>query len=164
MNIKELLINELQQEAVSTHKMLSRVPLDKFTWKPHAKSMEIGQLAIHIAGLIGWVRFVVNSDELNLENVKHPEAKSIEELLQLLENEKEKTIQALQNADENDLLNGEWTLRHGENIFFKLPKINVIRMMSLNHLYHHRGQLSVYLRLLDIPVPATYGPSADEGM
>jgi len=162
MNIKELLINELQQEATSTYKMLSRVPMDKFTWKPHVKSMAIGQLAIHIAGLVGWVELVVNHDELNLENFKAPEAKSTEELLQLFENAKEKSIQALQNADENGLLNGEWTLRHGEHVIFKLPKINVIRTMSMNHLYHHRGQLGVYLRLLDIPVPAVYGSSADE--
>ncbi|MDR3272637.1 MAG: DinB family protein [Flavobacteriaceae bacterium] len=162
MTLKELLINEIQQESVSIRKMLSRVPTDKFGWKPHEKSMPLGHLASHIATLFGWAEMVVTSDELDLKNFTPCEAKNGEELLQLFENIKEKSVKALQQADENALQNSEWTLRMGEHIIFKLTKYSIIRTMCFNHLYHHRGQLSVYLRLLDIPVPGTYGPSADE--
>ncbi len=164
MSINQALIAELQQETINTKKILSIVPSDKFSWKPHEKSMSLISLAHHIAGLTGWASMVVNSDELDLATLKSPKTPdNVQELLDFLDLNLNESVSALEKTtDEN--LHQMWKLRMGDQVFFELPKIVVIRTMCFNHIYHHRGQLSVYLRLLDVKIPGMYGPSADEEM
>jgi uncharacterized damage-inducible protein DinB len=163
MDIKQGLINELQMEAANTRKMLEIVPADKFDWKPHEKSMLLRRLAVHVAELSIWPVMVVNDDELDLEKMdyKPTPVTSTQDLLDVHEKAVEKSVAAIKDMPEEDLMK-PWTLRKGEQIIFQLPKIAVLRGMCYNHLYHHRGQLSVFLRLLDIKIPGMYGPSADE--
>jgi len=163
MTINEGLIAELKHEAASTKKMLERVPTDKNDWKPHEKSMKLGRLASHVAELPGWIAMTMTTDELDLSKMDYKPAiaATTEELTGILDTNVNKAVAALENATMEDF-HKMWTLRNGDNVFFTMPKIGVIRSMAYSHHYHHRGQLSVYLRLLDIPVPGMYGPSADE--
>ena len=163
MTINEGLIAELQHEAASTKKMLERVPTDKNDWKPHEKSMKLGRLASHVAELPGWIAMTMTTDELDLSKMDYKPviAATTEELTGILDTNVDKAVSALKNATMEDFQK-MWTLRNGNNVFFTMPRIGVIRSMAYSHHYHHRGQLSVYLRLLDIPVPGMYGPSADE--
>jgi uncharacterized damage-inducible protein DinB len=163
MNLNEALVAELQHEASSTRKMLERVPTEKFGWKPHEKSMSLGRLASHVAGLTFLAEIIMRADEMDFMNTpyKLTEATDSAALLQLFDNTLATAVEALKSADD-ERLRGQWTLRRGEQIIFQLPRIAAYRTMVVNHFIHHRGQLSVYLRLLDIPVPGMYGPSADE--
>ncbi len=163
MTMNEGLIAELQMEAASTKKMLERVPIDKNDWKPHEKSMKLGRLASHVAELPGWIAMTMATDELDLSKMDYKPtiANSTEELVGILDSNVDKATTALKNAATEDF-HKAWILRNGDNVFFTMPKIGVIRSMAYSHHYHHRGQLSVYLRLLDIPIPGMYGPSADE--
>ena len=163
MNIKQGLINELQMEAANTRKMLEIVPADKFDWKPHEKSMLLKSLATHVAELSGWSAMVVKEDELDLMKMdyKPSPVTSTQDLLDVHEKAVNKSVEAIHSMQEADLMK-PWTLRKGEQVIFQLPKVAVLRGMCYNHLYHHRGQLSVFLRLLDIKIPGMYGPSADE--
>lgn len=163
MDIKQGLINELSMEAANTRKMLERVPADKFDWKPHNKSMVLRRLSVHVAELSNWPVLVVNEDELDFSKMdyKPPHVSATEELLDMHEKGVEAAVAAIRNMADEDLMK-PWTLRNGEHVIFQLPKIAVLRGMCFNHIYHHRGQLSVYLRLLDVNVPGMYGPSADE--
>ncbi len=163
MSMKRALIAELQMEAASSRKMLERVPTEKNDWQPHEKSMKLGRLSTHVAELPGWVAFTLKADELDFLKMEfkpltNPTA---EELLELHDTNVKHAIEALENATDEDF-EKMWTLRRGEHIIFTMPKKVVIRSMAYNHLVHHRGQLSVYLRLLDVPVPGMYGPSHDE--
>lgn len=156
-------IAELQMEAASTRKMLERVPTDNNDWKPHEKSMKIGNLANHVSELPGWIAMTMNTDEFDLSTMDYKPkiATSTEELIANLDNNVNKAIEALEaSSDEN--FEKIWTLRNGDHVIFSMPKKAVIRSMAYSHHYHHRGQLSVYLRLLDIPVPGMYGPSHDD--
>ena len=153
---------ELEQEAVTTRKMLAAVPNDKYGWKPHSKSMTIRQLATHIAELPTWIDMAINTDGLDFAvNPYNPEP--IADTASLL-NYFEKTLvegrTALANAKEDQLAE-MWTLRNGEDIFKTEPKADILRM-TFSQVIHHRAQLGVFLRLLDIPIPGSYGPSADE--
>lgn len=123
--------------------------------------MSLKQLAIHIAQISGMPAMVVNTDSVNLEDSEVPEINSTEELVELLESGLVKSIAALSDVEEEDL-SKTWKMYMGEQLVMEMAKIDFIRKMGINHLYHHRGQLSVYLRELDIPVPGLYGPSADE--
>ena len=163
MSHKKALIAELQMEAAATKKMLAHVPTDKNDWKPHAKSMKLGNLASHVAELPGWITMTMVADELDLSKMDYKPliATSTEELLANLEKHVNKAIETLENANEEDF-DKMWTLRNGEHVIFTMPKKVVLRSMAYSHHYHHRGQLSVYLRLLDVPVPGMYGPSADD--
>jgi len=161
MPMNAALIGELKQESVNTRKMLERVPTDKIDWQTHEKSMKIERLATHIAELPVWFERIVNANEFNFAVLKREPKESTEAIVKLFDERLANAIKALESAsDEN--LNDSWTFRRGEQIIFQLPKKVAIRSMGFNHIYHHRGQLSVYLRLLDIPVPGMYGPSADE--
>lgn len=162
MTIIPLLVKELDQEAETTRKMLQRVPSDKWGWKPHEKSMTMQQLTVHIAELPGWIKMALNTSELDFASQPYEQTvvNSTEELLQLFEKSLESGRSALEEATEDDLL-PDWTLRSGEQIFMVLTKYEVVRH-SLAQLIHHRAQLGVYLRLLNIPIPGSYGPSADE--
>ncbi|HYM92769.1 MAG TPA: DinB family protein [Chitinophagaceae bacterium] len=165
MAIKDALIAELKQESALTKKMLEKVPLEKKDWKPHEKSMALGRLATHIAQTPHWISDIILIDEYDfaarpyLSNM----AASQKELMEIFEQHLSKAIRDLENAPD-ELLNKTWTVRSGEKVFFVLPKTVAIRGWGYSHLIHHRGQLSVYLRLLDVPVPGMYGPSADEKM
>jgi uncharacterized damage-inducible protein DinB len=162
MNIIPLLLKEMEQEAVVTHKMLSRVPDDKWDWKPHEKSMSLKQLTTHIAELPGWVHMALTTPELDFAKMdyKPTPVKDTADLQQLHEKSFEKGKSALSKAREEDLL-PEWKLRKGDQIFNVFTKYEVIRH-SFSQITHHRAQLGVYLRLLNIPIPGSYGPSADE--
>lgn len=163
MSTIQTLISEIKQEAKGTRKTLQNVPFDQLDWKPHEKSMKLKSLAIHIAQLAGWAGLIVQTDELDFakNELPNPKVSSLEDLLKYFDEGVQQSVEAL-NATTEDDLKKEWTLRHGANVLMKLPKAAFIRTMAMNHLYHHRAQLGVYLRLLDIPVPGMYGPSADD--
>jgi len=163
MSIKENLLKELQIEAKSTRKMLERIPDDKFNWKPHEKSMSMGALAAHIAENIGWISYIIDTDDYNFESsgYKQPDVNSNKQLLELFEEGLKKAEESLKNSDDKRLL-GNWIMRSNEKIFIDLPRKEVLRNFFFSHTAHHRGQLSVYMRLNDIPLPTVYGPTADE--
>lgn len=163
MSTTQTLLAELKQEAAGTKRILERVPMDKLTWKPHEKSMAIGRLAVHVAEMTEWLTMTITSNELDFSKVPYNPTvvTSTEELIQLFETKLNAATKALETATDEDLKE-MWTLRNGEHIIFTLPKAAVIRSMVFNHIVHHRAQLTVYLRLLDIPVPGLYGPSADD--
>jgi uncharacterized damage-inducible protein DinB len=162
LSIIPLLLKEMDQEAVTTRKMLERVPADKFDWKPHEKSMAMRSLTVHIAELPSWVSMTLNTSELNFEGMDFTPTpvSSAGELLAIFEKSFAEGRAALEKATEDDLL-PDWTLRTGDKIHSVSTKYEVIRM-SFCQIAHHRAQLGVYLRLLNIPIPGSYGPSADE--
>jgi uncharacterized damage-inducible protein DinB len=157
-----MLLKEMDQEAQSTRKMLSRIPDSAFTWKPHEKSMTIKQLATHIAEIPGWVSIALTTSELDFasNHVEPAEVNSTAELLEAFDKSLADGKAQLEKATEADLL-PNWTMRNGEEIYSVRTKGEVIRM-SFCQTVHHRAQLGVYLRLLNIPIPGSYGPSADE--
>jgi|SRR4030095_3654723 len=165
MPISESFLAELQQEARPTRKMLERVPLDKSDWAPHKKSTPLGRLATHIAEIPGWTSITLEHDELDFSkfDYKPRVADSTSELIKIFEENLFKAEQTLKKTGD-EIFMQDWTMRNGEQIYFTLPKIAVLRSTCFNHLVHHRGQLSVYLRLLDVPLPGVYGPTADEPM
>ncbi len=163
MPLNESFITELQMEAASSRKMIERVPEKSFDWKPHEKSMTLGRLAYHISENPQWVSAIVNKDEIDFaaNDYVPKEAKTSAELLKVFDESIAGAVECLKNASDEKLM-GNWTMRNGEQIFFTLPKIAVLRSFILSHSIHHRGQLSVYLRMLDVPLPQIYGPTADE--
>lgn len=165
MPVNESFLNELKKEAASTRKLLERVPENSFSWKPHEKSFILSRIASHVAELPGWIPFILDSDELDFGKYKYtpPEISKTSDLLKIHDDCVEKAIKSLENAKDEDFLKN-WTMRTNEVIYFTRPKASVLRDFSYNHLYHHRGQLTVYLRLLDVPLPGIFGPTADEQM
>jgi len=159
--ITQGMIREIEHEGSQTKKILERIPFDKFDWKPHEKSREIGKLAIHVAEIPKWTSRALTTPEFDVLTLKPTQVQSTEELVKLSEANIQKAIEDLQKASDEEMMT-MWTFRRGDHVIFTLPRAAVIRNLSMNHLIHHRGQLSVYLRLLDIPVPGMYGPSADE--
>ena len=162
MNIIELLLQEMEAESAITRKMLQRVPADKWDWKPHTKSMSLQNLTVHIAELPGWTAMALTTTELDFaaRPYKPTEVADNAALLSIFDKNLEAGRAALQNAKEEDL-EPSWTLRNGEQVLMATNKYGVIRH-SFSQTVHHRAQLGVYLRLLDIPIPGSYGPSADE--
>jgi len=162
MQMIPMFLKEMEQEAQVTRKMLSRVPTDKFDWQPHPKSMTMRALATHVAEIPSWVALALNSSELDFATSPYQPApiNNTEELLDLLEQSLAEGKSHLEKAKEADL-SEIWTMRNGDDIYMALPKAEVIRH-SFSQITHHRAQLGVYLRLLDIPIPGSYGPSADE--
>lgn len=160
--ITEMFLKEMEHEAATTRKMLSRIPEDKYNWKPHEKSMTIQRLATHIAELPSWVSMALSTDELDFENNPYApkDIKTNKELSELLEKSLSEGKASLQKA-KDDILSKEWVLRSGKTIYSKSTKGEVIRM-AFCQIVHHRAQLGVYLRLLNVPIPGSYGPSADE--
>jgi uncharacterized damage-inducible protein DinB len=164
MAIKDAFIAELKHETSLTKKMLERVPLDNKDWTPHEKSMTIGRLATHMAETIKWIsdiRHIDDFDFMKNYNFNPHTAASTEELLQIFQTHLDNAINDLSEMSDDDFSNN-WTVRRGEQVMFSTPKKVAIRGWAFSHMIHHRGQLSVYLRLLDVPVPGMYGPSADE--
>ncbi len=165
MPLNTALLGELKHEAANTRKMIERIPTDKLDWSPHEKSMKLGKLATHIAELPFFFEKIINADEFDFAAAKINRApkENTEAIIKLFDERLDEAIKVLETAsDEN--LNTSWAFRRGEHIIFQMPKKIALRNIAYNHIYHHRGQLSVYLRLLDIPVPGMYGPSADETM
>jgi uncharacterized damage-inducible protein DinB len=147
-----------------TRKMLERVPEEHFDWKPHAKSMSLKDLSGHVAELPGmFIAAVLQSEELDLSpQTYQPFAGTThQELMAFFEDNFQKAVKALNDTNVVEI-GKSWTLRSGDHVIFTMPRQVVIRTVAMNHFIHHRGQLSVYLRLLDVPVPGMYGPSADE--
>ena len=163
-SISDAFLGELNHEAATTRKVLERVPEDKFEWQPHEKSMTFGRLATHVAEMFHWIATTMTTDELDFaENEFKPfEPETNSELLEYFDKCIKESTEALENSADEEFMK-EWTMKNGEQVYFTMPKIAVLRTFCMNHIYHHRGQLSVYLRLNDIPVPEIYGPSADEG-
>jgi uncharacterized damage-inducible protein DinB len=162
MEILELLKKEMEQEANTTRKMLKLVRREDFDYKPHPRSMVMKSLAVHIAELPGWTKMVLTTTELDFAAMDYAPtvAESNEDLLSIFEKSLADGLAALGQATESDLL-PLWTLRTGESVHSVTSKYEVIRM-SFCQTVHHRAQLGVYLRLLNIPIPGSYGPSADE--
>ena len=165
MSLNTALIGEMKHESANTRKMLERVPTDKLDWVPHEKSMKLRRLAKHIADLPIWVERIIDADEFNFAtaNFNREPPASTEDILRLFDERFAEAIKVLESSSD-EKLNGTWIARRGDYVMFQLPKKAALRSFAYNHVYHHRGQLSVYLRLLNIPVPGMYGPSADETM
>ena len=164
MSINDALMAELQQEAAATRKCLERIPAETFDWKPHEKSMTMSRLATHVAEMVGWVKDTVENPELDFATMDYkpfaPETTA--ELVEYFDAQYAAATESLKNASDAVMMEN-WKMRNGEKIYVDLPRVQVMRGFIFNHIVHHRGQLSVYLRLRDIPVPPIYGPSADEG-
>ena len=163
MSICGPLAAEMQQEAKTTRRILERVPEGSFAWKPHEKSMSLGRLAAHVAELPELIIPALKQDELDFASgdFKPFEPKSNAELLERFDRNISAAVEALQQQPD-ERMGDQWRLRSGDHVLFEMPRALVVRFVGLNHVIHHRGQLSVYLRLLDVPVPSIYGPSADE--
>ncbi len=162
MAISDLLSQELDQEAQTTRRVLERVPDDKLAWKPHDKSMSLGQLALHVATVPGNVAQMASQSSVQVpDNFTQLAAATAAELVPALEESVATAKGILANLDDEGMA-GTWTAQVGDREVMSVPRGVVFRSILFNHWYHHRGQLSVYLRLLDIPVPSIYGPSADE--
>jgi uncharacterized damage-inducible protein DinB len=163
MSLCKSLAAELQQEAKTTRRLLERVPEGSFGWKPHEKSMSLGRLAGHVAELPSLIVPALTQDELNFAagNFQPFIPSSTAELLEKFDHNVNAAAELL-GSQSDERMNERWRLGSGEQTFFAGPRAAAVRVLALNHVVHHRGQLSVYLRLLDVPLPSIYGPSADE--
>jgi uncharacterized damage-inducible protein DinB len=160
--LSELFLAELNQEAKTTRSLLALVPFEKGDFKPHEKSMSLKRLSIHIAEISGWWKECLVHDELDFAKGDYTpkEFNSTEEIIAFHDDLIEKASKILNEIAEDEF-DKPWTMRNGEQIYFTIPKSEVVRTWCLNHLYHHRAQLTVYLRMLNIPLPSIYGPTAD---
>ncbi len=168
MPISQALLPEFDHEMSNTRKTLERIPENDFTWTPHPKSMPLGRLAGHVAEMPGWVVPTLAQDSLDIAPTGSPRpqgtvAQSRQHVLELFDKNVADARAAIARATDEQLMK-PWSLLVGGRTIFTMPKIAVLRSMIMNHTIHHRAQLCVYLRLNNIPVPALYGPSADEGL
>ena len=163
MSQKQALIAELKMEAANTRKILEKVPVEKNDWKPHQKSMALGRLATHVAEIPSWVSTIFLADELDFAKTpfKSHVATTSQELLDILDKNLNEAVSVLENVTDEDF-EKMWSMRNGVQVYFTLPKKVVLRTFAYSHNFHHRARLGVYLRLLDVPVPGMYGPTADE--
>ena len=161
MSAIETLLQELEQEAQTTRRVLERVPGDRLAWKPHDKSMSLGQLALHIASMPGAIAEITQISPFPVPKFEQPSAKSATELVPTLEQSLARANGILRKLDDASLAK-IWRVMDGDREVMAVPVGAALRALMLNHWYHHRGQLSVYLRQVGVPVPSIYGPSADE--
>lgn len=163
MLTREEILQELDQEAVTTRRVLERVPEDKLDWRPHEKSLSLGQLAMHVATIPGALARVSTLETFNVKgpDVPRPSASSSAELLGALDESLAQAHEIVGSMD-SDSLATPWKLVNGDHVLLTIPRAAFIRSIMLNHWYHHRGQLTVYLRQTGALVPGVYGPSADE--
>jgi uncharacterized damage-inducible protein DinB len=163
MSICDEILAEFHEELTATRRILDRIPADKLAWKPHEKSMSLGQLAMHIATVPGGIVFITNDDSFDVlkGNFTPPHPADTAEIHTALEESIRKVEKALKEGNDGTA-RASWHLMRGDQEIQTRPRFKIWRSLMLNHWYHHRGQLSVYLRLLDIPVPSIYGPTADE--
>jgi uncharacterized damage-inducible protein DinB len=159
------LMNELKHEASTTIKLLERVPIEKLEWRPHEKSTTLGGLALHTARIPAIANIILSTPDYDIINPMFSKYQPFTkyELLETFHNGVNASLKALE-ATSMAALDEIWKFRMGEKVLMELPRKAAIRNLSYNHFIHHRGQLSVYLRLLDVPLPAIYGPSADDRM
>lgn len=157
------MLSEFREEAVITKRILEKVPGDKLAWKPHPKSMSLGQLAVHIASIPGSLARIGELDEFDLSTASFepPAPKNVQEIHAAFEQSVRDAERCLSGMTAQKA-EGGWRLMFKDREIFTKPRVRVLRTIMLNHWYHHRGQLSVYLRLLDVPVPVIYGRSADD--
>lgn len=164
MGINKGLLIEIERETDNTRQLLTRLKEKHFSYKPHEKSMSLVQLASHIVELHNWVKIALEVDAFDFHTMYKPfEAKSVQELLDALNNGYNHNIETISNLTEEEWKK-IWQLKAGDYIIAEVPKTAAYRFIIQNHLIHHRGQLTVYMRMLDIPLPGLYGPSADEKM
>ena len=162
MPLADTLMSELERESGATRTALSRVPDDKLAWKPHEKSMSLGQLAQHIATLPGGVATLGTKEVMAVEEFMPPAPpENVAGILKTFDQSIADAKSAIGGMPDEELMKS-WTLTKDGRQIMSVPRLGLYRNILLNHLYHHRGQLTVYLRLLDVPVPSIYGPSADE--
>jgi len=166
MKISEALLPEFDQEMANTRKVLERVPESKFSWKPHPKSFDFGSLAAHVANMAEWANLTLESDSFDYappgkEPYQTPKPPTTEALVAAFDKSVGHARSALQAADDGKMM-APWSLMAGGKTMMTMPRVAVIRTFVMNHIIHHRAQLTVYMRLNDIPVPGLYGPSADE--
>jgi uncharacterized damage-inducible protein DinB len=166
MTLNEALLPEFDRETANTRKMLERIPEEKLEWTPHDKSMSFVGLATHLANLPSWTVLAIEKDNFDVaprdaEPPRQSPVASVTEALAMFDKNVADARTAIENASDDQFLT-LWSLLAGGNIVFTLPRIDVIRNLVMNHLIHHRAQLGLYLRLNDVPVPAMYGPTADE--
>jgi uncharacterized damage-inducible protein DinB len=161
MAMIDAMLQELEREAQTTRRVLERVPNDKLTWRPHKKSMSLGQLALHIATVPGTVAEIAMQSPFSVRQFTQASATSASELLPALDESIGKAKKVLGGLDDA-AMTSTWRMTNGARELMAVPRAAMLRTIMLNHWYHHRGQLSVYLRELDVPVPSIYGPSADE--
>ncbi len=152
---------EFDQEMANTRRLLERMPTEKAEWKPHQKSFAAGHLTQLVAWMPGWIATTLRETELDLDAQTGYSFEPTEKLVATFDRNVAEARDALASVTDPDELEREWSLKHGENVLFSAPRSTVVRM-HLSHLIHHRGQLTVYARLLDVPVPPIYGPTADE--
>ena len=160
MSISESFVPEFDQEMVITRRLLERVPSEKGTWKPHQKSFSLGHLAQLVSRMPGWITNEMRETALDLGGSQGYSYEKTEALLAEFDRNVKEARGALAARDEDFMV--PWSLKSGDRVFFTLPRVAVVRQ-TINHLIHHRAQLSVYLRLVDVPLPSIYGPTADEG-
>ena len=161
MAMSDAFLQELEQEAHATRRALERVPENKLDWRPHPKSMSLGQLSLHIAVMPGAIAELSTQSPYQVKNFTQEPATSTSQLLSTLDESLAKARQVLKNTDDA-ALGTMWKMVDGEKEIMAIPRAALLRTVMLNHWYHHRGQLTVYLRELGVPVPSIYGPSADE--
>jgi uncharacterized damage-inducible protein DinB len=165
MPMIDAILPEFDHEAGVTRRLLERVPEAEFAWAPHTKSMTLGRLATHVADVLTWLPEIVTKTELALDTKSGYQPKvcaTRAEVLALFDHSRDAARNALASASDAELL-VPWTFKVDGQVMFVQPRVGVVRGMVMNHMIHHRGQLSVYLRLKDVPLPSMYGPSADEG-
>jgi uncharacterized damage-inducible protein DinB len=161
MPINELLLREFDREMSNTRKTLQRVPAEKWDWKPQEKSGSLGWMAGHVATLTGFTTVTIKTPALEIADASIPKVEKHADLLNTFEKMGGEARAALAGVTDEQLQQ-IWTLKRNGNLIFSMPRYDVLRTMCFNHIVHHRGQLTMYLRQLDVPVPALYGPSADE--
>ena len=163
MAINQRIIAEFDQEIKGTRKIFMSITDEILQYQPHEKSMNLKKLAIHVADIHNWFDVTINREELDFAKggFKTPPCENATDIISFFENSASHAREVLLAASDEQL-EGNWTMRNGEQIFFTLPKHVVVRTWCMNHLYHHRAQLGVYLRMNNIAVPGLYGPSADD--
>lgn len=163
MAIKDALLPEFDHETGTTRRLLERVPDDKLAWRPHQKSMTLGRLAMHVAEIFGWGPPTLTQPGMDFSPAAYVprEPRTRAEILSVFDENVSATRKLLENVSDGELM-APWTLKADGKPIFSMPRAGVVRSLMMNHLIHHRGQLSVYLRQNDVPLPSIYGPSADE--
>jgi uncharacterized damage-inducible protein DinB len=163
MSISQSLLPEFDYEMATSRKVIERVPEDRYSWKPHERSMTMGRLASHIAEMPSWGVMGLKQDSFDLATSSGAfSAASQKELLDTFDKNVAGAREAISSTDDATYFTN-WSLKKGSDTLMTMPKIAVVRSFVMNHIIHHRGQLSVYLRENNVPVPSIYGPSADEG-
>ncbi|MEZ5066349.1 MAG: DinB family protein [bacterium] len=166
MSIAQSMLPEFDQEMATTRRVLERVPEGRMDWRPHEKSFPLGSLATHVANLLSWTGITLDGDGFDVNpkdgpNAQPPLCRTTEELVARFDENVAAARAAIAGASDQKMFEN-WSLRNGGEVAFTLPKVAVLRSFVMNHLIHHRAQLSVYLRLCDVPLPSIYGPTADE--